>query len=337
MAGPTGHYFFGFFLSLGYNNELDHCCMIFGSRQMFGYVVVNEPELKIREYHLYRSYYCGMCMDLKEAYGQTGRLTLSYDTVFLALLLTSLYEPQDRLKSVRCAMHPFEKHPTRQNEYTRYASDMGILLSYHSCLDDWNDERDSRKKLMALVLKNKSEKAAQIYSDKAALIADKLDALHALEEQALSTAADPPSPPVLLDRAGGIFGDLMAEIFDFKGGTWSPALRRIGFFLGKYIYILDAFDDLEKDAASGNFNPLVPLRDRPDLEGYVRGILTMAASECCAAFETLPIVENIDILRNILYSGIWCKFEEKCHKRAKADASASAFKDSSTERTAQDE
>ena len=75
---------------------------------MFGYVVVNEQDLKIREFNLYRSYYCGMCMDLKEHYGQTGRLTLSYDTAFLALLLTSLYEPGDTVRSIRCIPHPFE-------------------------------------------------------------------------------------------------------------------------------------------------------------------------------------------------------------------------------------
>jgi hypothetical protein len=304
---------------------------------MFGYVIVNESELRIREYHLYRSYYCGMCMDLKASYGQTGRLTLSYDTVFLALLLTSLYEPKERLRDVRCAVHPLEKHPTRQNEYTGYAADMGIILSYHACLDDWNDERDSKKKLMASLLRKKCEKASQIYADKAAFIARKLDELHVLEAGAMDSGKDELSPPVLLDRASGIFGDLMAEIFDCKGDMWSPALRRIGFFLGRFIYVLDAFDDLEKDAASGSFNPLLPFRERPDLEEYVRGILTMAASECSAAFETLPIVENIDILRNILYSGIWCKFEEKCIKRAKAAESASVPADTPTERTAQDE
>ena len=122
-----------------------------GSTSMFGYVTVNEPELRIREYHLYRSYYCGMCMDLKDNYGQSGRMTLSYDTVFLALLLTSLYEPPETLRSVRCAVHPLEKHATRQNEYTRYAADMNIILSYYSCVDDWNDEKEMKKKLMANV------------------------------------------------------------------------------------------------------------------------------------------------------------------------------------------
>ena len=73
---------------------------------MFGYVVVNEQDLRIREFNLYRSYYCGMCMDLKEHYGTTGRITLSYDTAFLSLLLTSLYEPKDAVREIRCALHP---------------------------------------------------------------------------------------------------------------------------------------------------------------------------------------------------------------------------------------
>ena len=300
---------------------------------MFGYVTVNEPELRIREYHLYRSYYCGMCMDLKDNYGQSGRMTLSYDTVFLALLLTSLYEPPETLRSVRCAVHPLEKHATRQNEYTRYAADMNIILSYYSCVDDWNDEKEMKKKLMANVLRGKNEKAGSLYPEKARVIRENLDRLHELENR--SRAGTDASMPCsqLLDQAGGIFGDLMAEIFDIKHDVWGPALRQVGYYLGKYIYILDAYDDLEKDLASGSFNPLAAMGGRPGLDDYVQGILTMTISSCTAAFETLPIVENIDILRNIVYSGIWCKFEQKRMKRAQETAPSS----DSSERTAQDE
>ena len=296
---------------------------------MFGYVTVNEPELRIREYHLYRSYYCGMCMDLKDQYGQSGRMTLSYDTVFLALLLTSLYEPEETKRSIRCAVHPLEKHPTRQNAFTRYAADMNIILSYYSCVDDWNDEKEMKKKLMAKALHHKSEKAGSLYPEKARLIKEKLDQLHELENRSRAGA----SSSMLLDEAGGIFGDLMAEIFDYQHDAWGPALRQVGYYLGKYIYILDAYDDLEKDAASGSFNPLAAMRDNPKLDDYVQGILTMTISSCTAAFETLPIVENIDILRNILYSGIWCKFDQKRMKRAQETAPSLV----SRERTAQDE
>ena len=298
---------------------------------MFGYVVVNEPELRIREFDLYRSYYCGICMDLKDHYGQTGRLTLSYDTAFLALLLTGLYEPDGSERSARCAVHPLRKHMIRRNECTQYAADIGIILSYYSCLDDWNDEHDAGKKLMAAALKNKCAAASLRHPEKASLIEAKLNELRELEGRAKEPDSAL-SPAVLLDRAGGIFGDLMAEVFDYKGDIWSPPLRRTGFYLGKFIYILDAYDDLEKDAKSGSFNPLLAFGERPDLDSYVKGILTMTISECTAAFETLPIVENIDILRNILYSGIWCKFNEREGKRRGTETAAL-----SRERTAQDE
>ena len=286
---------------------------------MFGYVVVNEQELRIREFNLYRSYYCGMCMDLKEHYGQTGRLTLSYDTVFLSLLLTGLYEPEEVRRSIRCFIHPFEKHASSQNEYTRYAADIGVILSYYSCLDDWDDEKSQTRRLFAAALKRGSDKASALYPDKASVIREKLEELHQFEKNAGSTDL---TPAAVLDRAAGIFGELLAEVFDCKKDSWGPALRRVGFELGRFIYILDAYDDLEKDEKTGSFNPLISMRDRPGFDQYVRGVLTMALSDCTAAFETLPIVENIDILRNILYSGIWCKFEEKNKKRTEAAASA---------------
>ncbi|MBQ8328929.1 MAG: hypothetical protein IJX83_04795 [Lachnospiraceae bacterium] len=300
---------------------------------MFGYVVVSEQDLKIREFNLYRSYYCGMCMDLKEHYGQTGRLTLSYDTVFLALLLTSLYEPEDLKRDIRCAVHPVEKHAARQNDYTRYAADINIILSYYSCLDDWNDEKDPGKKLFAALLKKKSDRACLLYPEKAAVIRGKLGELDELEKKARSGEEPVLTPAALLDRAGSIFGDLLAEVFDCRKDTWSPALRRIGFNLGKFIYILDAYDDLEKDEKNGSFNPLAGMKDKPHLDDYVRGVLTMTLSDCTGAFETLPVVENIDILRNILYCGIWCKFEEVFKKRTGVTEGSG----DSTERTAQDE
>ena len=300
---------------------------------MFGYVVVSEQDLKIREFNLYRSYYCGMCMDLKENYGQTGRLTLSYDTVFLALLLTSLYEPEDLVRDIRCAVHPVEKHRTRQNDYTRYAADINIILSYYSCLDDWNDEKDPKKKMFAALLKSKSERACALYPEKAAVIRGKLSELSELEKRAGSREESDLTPAALLDRTGSIFGDLLAEVFDCRKDTWSPALRRVGFNLGKFIYILDAYDDLEKDEKNGSFNPLLSMKDKPHLDDYVRGVLTMTLSDCTGAFETLPVVENIDILRNILYCGIWCKFEEVYRKRTGVTENSA----DSTERTPQDE
>ena len=135
------------------------------------------------------------------------------------------------------------------------------------------------------------------------------------------------------DRAAACFGNLLAEIFAFTNDEWEIPLRKTGFYLGKYIYLLDAYDDLEDDETNGSFNPLLPIRARmsetdSDFNGYVRTLLTMQMASCCRAFEALPIVENIDILRNILYAGVWTKFEEIFAKRTSPAETAEASADS---------
>ncbi len=111
---------------------------------MFGYIVPNQEALSEEDHTLYREYYCGLCSELRDRYGRSGQVTLSYDAAFLVLLLTSLYEEEEEYSSVRCLLHPLHSHNTRRNQFTAYAADMNLLLSYYSCLDDWNDERSMK-------------------------------------------------------------------------------------------------------------------------------------------------------------------------------------------------
>lgn len=299
---------------------------------MFGYIVINEPELRMREIDLYRSYYCGLCEDLHEHYGRFAQLTLNYDTTFLALLLTCLYEPQNELfAQTNCLVHPFSKRPKRRNPYTEYAADITILLSWYSMRDNWEDEQQIRGLAMSGILRSAFNKAKEKHPDKAQVIADCLNRLHALEKDGRSSGSPntddgaAPSKEVSPDAAGACFGNLMAELFACKHDIWEEPLRRMGFYMGKYIYLLDAYDDLEDDAESGSFNPLLPVRTRmqeegSDFDAYVRALLNMLMASCTRAFEALPIVENIDILRNILYAGVWTKFEVIFARRTGADA-----------------
>lgn len=288
---------------------------------MFGYVVINEPELRIREYDLYRSYYCGLCEDLRENYGRFGQLTLNYDTAFLGLLLTCLYEPEDEtFVRTSCIAHPFSKRPKRRNKYTRYAADVTILLSWYSMRDNWEDEQQIRGLAMSGILHGAFNSAKERHPKKAQVIADCLDRLHELEKQTADSSQPAQTQEVSPDQAGACFGGLMAELFVFEHDEWEAPLSRMGFYLGKFIYLLDAYDDLEDDAESGSFNPLLPVRARMEQKGadfdtYMRTLLTMLMASCTRAFEILPIVKNIDILRNILYAGVWTKFEEIYAKR----------------------
>lgn len=272
---------------------------------MFGYIVVNKPEMKFREFDVYQSYYCGLCKSLKDHYGKRGQMTLSYDMTFLALLLTSLYEPETVSGYRRCVAHPVEKHLYRQNEFTDYAADMNILLSYEKCLDDWTDERKLKKRLMAALLKSKNERAYKKYPEKFDKICHLMERIHAYESAESKE----------VDRVSGVFGELMAEIFAYRKDEWEETLRRMGFFFGKFIYLMDAYEDVPKDLEKGTYNPFKDVYQQEDFEEQAEKILLMMMAECSKAFERLPIVENTEILRNILYSGVWSRYDQVKQKR----------------------
>lgn len=274
---------------------------------MFGYVIVNKPEMKFKEFDLYRSYYCGLCKTLQEQFGRKGQFTLSYDMTFVILLLTSLYEPETAADCRKCMAHPFERHPTRVNQFTRYGADMNLLLTYHKCLDDWEDEHKISRRIFAGSLRKKFKKTEEDYPEKSALFQKKLEQIHQCEQRNSS------SP----DEVSGYFGEIMGEVFVWRRDEWEQELRRMGFFLGKFIYLMDAYEDVEQDKKTGNYNLFLQDFGQEDFEKKVEALLSMMMAECSRAFERLPIIENTEILRNILYSGVWCRYEQVRRNREK--------------------
>lgn len=265
---------------------------------MFGYVLVNKPELKIREFESYRSYYCGLCHALKDGYGTFGRMTLNYDMTFLVMLLSDLYDVKDTEECNHCVVHPTKKHCNRRNEITDYCADMCILLSYYKCLDDWNDEKKLSKAALSKILKRKCRNIIAKYPKKAELVENRLNMLTIVES----------SKATSIDKAARVFGEIMAEIFVYKDDLWKDDLYKIGFYLGKYIYLLDAYEDIEKDIKSGAYNPFKEIYQNKDFDNQVLKLLLLMIGECTDAFERLPLVEHVEILRNILYSGVWVRF-----------------------------
>ena len=118
-----------------------------------------------------------------------------------------------------------------------------------------------------------------------------------------------------VDIMAGCFGHLMAEVLCWKDDQWKESLRRMGFYLGKFIYLMDAYDDVEEDVKNGNYNPFSDQYIMEEFDTYVQKLLTMMIGEACREFEKLPILKHEDILRNILYSGVWCRFVETQKKR----------------------
>ena len=267
---------------------------------MFGYITVYKPELKIKDYYKYRAYYCGLCRTLLEEFGVTGQITLSYDLTFFVVLLSSLYESTTKTEVHRCKVHPVKKSPMLMNEMTVYSAKMNIVLSYYHFADDWKDDRSALGLAGMLALKKKVKKVEREYPRQCKKMRKCLKKLSDMEAQNLQN----------IDETAGCFGDIMAEILVCKQDMWEPYLRRIGFYLGKFIYIMDAVDDVEKDIKKGNYNPLKSMYESMTKEEFLasgREILTMMMAEVSDAFEKLPCIQDEDILRNILYAGVWNK------------------------------
>ncbi len=265
---------------------------------LFGYVTINQDELKIREYKRYRGFYCGLCDSLRRQYGLFGQIILPYDMAFLDILLNGLYETPLREKDIRCIPHPLEKQRMLSNEITDYCADMGLLLAYYKTLDDIRDEGGIKARTGAGVLKRSARKCARRWPRQAEAVAAYI---RSQEEYEKGRGHD-------LDAAAGFTGTALGELFVYKEDMWSDILRRMGYFLGKFVYLMDAYEDLEKDLKKGRYNPWEEAAKQLDYDAYVENVLTMMMAECAKEFEKLPIVQDIDILRNIIYSGVWMKY-----------------------------
>ena len=276
---------------------------------MFGYVTAYKPEMKVREWNKYKAYYCGLCRVLREKYGFLGRMTLTYDMTFLVILLTSLYESESEVLQKRCPVHPVKKQNMLVNEVTAYAADMNVVLTYFHLADDWKDEK-SQIGLAGMHAFHKTyRKLEASYPEKCRVIRKCLALLSKCEERGEKD----------VDTAARYFGELMSELLVFRKDCFEKTLRRMGFFLGKFIYIMDAYDDVEKDMQQGNYNALIPMYGEPDFDQRCKEMLNGVLAECTSQFERLPCVEDVEILRNILYAGVWGKFDKKLAEKGQGE------------------
>ncbi len=272
---------------------------------MFGYIIINKPELKFKEYDIYHAYYCGMCRALRELSGYKGQLSLNYDLTFLAILLSSLYESKTETIRSRCLIHPFHQYDKFSNECIDYAAKMSLVLSYFKCQDDWLDEKKYGAHLYEKWIYRTFMKVKEEYPLKVQRIEQFLKDIQALEKENCQD----------IDQISGCFGKIMGDICAYRDDEWHDELYEMGFYLGKFIYLMDAYDDLEEDQHKQNYNPLSFFKDQAGFEEYCYGILEMMIAKVAEIFECLPIIENIDMLRNIIYSGVWSRYELRKKKR----------------------
>lgn len=273
---------------------------------MIGYVGIYHAELKVKEVSKYRAYYCGLCQRLYQKFSNIARLAVSYDFTFLLMLHGSLYGERVIKNKYACPIHLISKNIVLQNYYTEYAADMNMYMLYKKIQDDKLDDNNLMSFLVEPWIKIKLREIYHSYKDKFTRIDKLQDKLNEYERQNNKD----------IEILSSAFGNILSEIFVIKEDEWAKYLRRLGHYLGKFIYILDAYEDKEKDLKKGSFNPLFD-NNKKDLytENEIKDYLLMSIASACTEFEKLPCVRDYNILHNILYLGVWNKYNEIRQKR----------------------
>ena len=273
---------------------------------MFGYLVYNPEKISGEDKNTYQECYCGLCNRLYEKYGLAGRNTLSYDLTFVTLLLTAVYDSPKISGEERCFVHPIKKHPYWYNDITEFTADMNLVLSYYKMLDDYYDDNNHRAFNAAKKLENNVNAIRSRYPEQMKVI-EKCLTDNMEMEKANVTNPDVPA---------NCFGYLLAQVFTFKQDDLTPALQKFGFYLGKFIYLMDAYMDLKDDLKKQRYNPLISL----DTSNFVETLEAVIA-DCTAEYEKLPVTSYKNILDNVLYSGVWSAYQIKQRKEKRHERS----------------
>lgn len=268
---------------------------------MFGTIVLAKDSMTREQLERYQSVYCGLCKVLRDKYGQFHRFTLNFDMTFVVLLLASLYEPEENERKNRCVFRAAKTEWAVDTEFTEYAADMTILLAYYKCMDDWEDENRHSRYFVAQRLKKDIEQIERKYERQCHSIKESLDKLHVVEKDKNADA----------DRAIHFAGELLSEIFVYKEDFWAETLRNFGYDLGRFIYLMDAALDYDMDRKKGLYNPLLQMNIAKE---EVEEILKIELGRAMICFEKMPLVQDEEILKNILYRGVWCKWKKKMTK-----------------------
>lgn len=283
---------------------------------MFGYVTPLKQELKIKDFNRFRSYYCGLCFHIKEDFGNIPRMALNYDMTFLALLLDGLSPEEVNFELKRCAPHPINKKPTViKSKALSYAASVNVALVYYKILDDVTDDKTLSSKLQLLTLSPYKKKFDNTSNNLNNIISNKLKELYNLENSLNFSSIDEICHP-FSEIVGSILKYYPNELIN-DSDELRDNLYKLGYTLGKWIYLIDALDDLEKDIENKEFNPINFLYNdsnldylnlKENIKDRIEFTILNCSYNCVEYLSKLPINRNIDILNNTLELGMMDKY-----------------------------
>ncbi len=277
---------------------------------MFGYVKPDIKELLVKEHEFYKSTYCGICRSMKKHTGSLSPVTITYDSVFLALVRMA-YIPDTELSSSmrRCIAHPMKKKCMLcDNSAIEYTARAFAILSYYKMQDDLADEGFGKRVLVNLTRPIlASAKSRADLSELADIVKDRLDKISTIEKERRPS----------IDEPAELFGELLGEIFAYGlSGNDRLVTYECGFRLGKFILLADAIDDYDSDRKSGKYNPFVIAYGGADLtlenKQNVKTTLLIECKKLESAINLIPFGNKItieNIVRNIIYLGLIKRIE----------------------------
>lgn len=286
---------------------------------MFGYIKPLSSELKVREFELYKSFYCGLCKTMGKKISPLSRITLSYDMVFLTLVRISLTKENIENSHFRCKLKPTKKRNyIKSNDALIYSSCAAAILTYYKFIDDINDAQNIFKRFFLkiffpprLFFSRFKKKARKYYPELESQIKPSLEKLSELEKDGCKS----------IDQAASCFAELMRNILSFglENQEQIKSAEIIGWHLGRWLYIIDALDDFDKDAKKREYNPFIAYYGEKnnmisDIE-IIKDSLASSLSEISEAFAFLNKNDSEDlcvnpIIMNIINLGL-CDRQEK--------------------------
>ena len=260
---------------------------------MLGYVSVSKDQLSESELEIYRGYYCGVCKSMSR-YGQFPRFALTYDSVFLALVLAALDEKKEEITQEHCIVHHIKKNPVvRNSSAIDYAADMLLILAYFNFLDDKKDEHKLRGTVGEALLKKAYEALSVKYPRVSSEIEWGIEDLTSLEKEKSSS----------IDKTSSAFGAILGSVFTgyLEDDNVNRILGELGYNLGRWIYLMDALDAIEDDKKTGSYNPLLYREGGKD---GIEDTLYNYLGRVSAALDLLAIKKNKGIIDNVVFLGI---------------------------------
>ena len=281
---------------------------------MFGYVKIYKPELKVKDYEAYQGVYCSLCKRIGKDYGQLARLTLNYDFTMLALTRLAFADECCGFKNSRCSFNPTKKCQQCINgeRELAFAAAAAMIMVYYKLCDDINDSsffKGLLKRFLRPFFARKRKKARKLFPEAEEIIGKAMSEQSKVEQRS-DAGIDASAHPSAL-----AMGKLLA--FGFEGEK-ATRLNRMGYLVGRWVYLMDAYDDMYEDKKTSSYNVFNNIgKSEKETEEYAEGVLNVTAAELSRELEAAKPARMGEILENIVFDGMFATMSQIKKERDK--------------------